>query len=71
MLIEAVEMAASFPSQVQLEAAEIEQVNEARLALRLHRLPQEIRAAPARDIANLIAMMVLEDKMQAEGRKAG
>ncbi len=63
-------MAASFPSQVRLEPQEIEQVNEARLAMRLHRLPSEIRAAPARDVANLIAVMVLEEKMQAE-RRAG
>ncbi len=62
-------MSTLFPQQVTLEAHEIYEINRTRLALRLHRLPREIDAEPAKDINMLIAIMNMDASLQERKNK--
>lgn len=57
-------MNAMFPKQVLLEKHEMYRINRARLALRLHKMPKEIDAAPTGDILDLIAVMNMDQTIQ-------
>jgi len=62
-------MNALFPRQVQLEQFEMHRINRARLAIRLHKLPEEIDAAPAQDVHDLIAVINAEARLQERMQK--
>lgn len=57
------------PAAVRLDDDEIERINRARLALRLHCLPGEVDAMPAQDVWDLQAVLIDDDERAREDAK--
>lgn len=51
------------PNQAQLGEDEAYRINRARLAVKLHKLPEELDAMPLTDYADLVEVMRMDDKL--------
>lgn len=51
------------PKQARLAKDQAERIDRARLALKLHKLPSELDAAPLEDIADLMVVMKTDDNL--------
>lgn len=58
-----------FGNALILDSEEVHLINRAQVALRLHRLPSEIDAAPAEDIWDVLSVMTDEDQLKQEERR--
>lgn len=58
-----------FANALTLDSEEVHLINRAHVALRLHKLPHEIDAAPAEDIWDVLSAMIDEEQNKLEERK--